>query len=237
MNSVFMKYKVNDDVADMIAKKLHMSYQKKLNDEIHVMVGGDVSFDYLLFNKFRSNNLFFPYDIPSGEITSRSRGEINYAMHHLHVLLSLNKENTENMSKKITQKEYSMYILSNKQVFRLDRPVRWQNLLSSLQERIENYKGQQYHVHPALPNTLDRGLADLTKQINHNYHIEVDRVEKKHISKKNALEYWMSFPVKKKNLILKKDLINYLVANGHSFKSYAFKFTKAELWDLVMKLE
>jgi len=237
MNSVFMKYKVNDDVADMIAKKLHMSYQKKLNDEIHVMVGGDVSFDYLLFNKFRSNNLFFPYDIPSGEITSRSRGEINYATHHLHVLLSLNKENTDNMSKKITQKEYSMYILSNKQVFRLDRPVRWQNLLSSLQERIENYKGQQYHVHPALPNTLDRGLADLTKQINHNYHIEVDRVEKKHISKKNALEYWMSFPVKKKNLILKKDLIIYLVANGHSFKSYAFKFTKAELWDLVMKLK
>lgn len=237
MNSVFTKFNVNDDVADIIAKKVHSSYQNKLNDEIHVMVGGDVSFDYLQFNKFRSNKLFFPYDIPYGEISSRSSGVVYCAMYHLRVLLSLDKENTENISKKITQKEYSMYILSNKQVFRLDRPVRWQNLLSSLEDKFKNYKDQQYHEHPALPINIERGLDDLTKQINHNYHSEVDRVEKKYISKKNVLAYWMSFPVKKKNIILKIDLINYLVANGHSLKSYAFKFTKSELWDLVMKLE
>jgi hypothetical protein len=226
---------VNDDVADMIAKKVHIFYQKKLNNEIHVMVGGDVSFDYLQFDKFRSNNLFFPYNLRSGIISSIPRvcENIYYAIGKLRGFF----KNIKNKSQKISQKDYAMYMLSNKQVFRLDRPVRWNNLLCSLEYFFNDIKDDLFNRPINNRWNFEEGITELSNKINQTYYEKISKVEGKNINIENVLVYWMSFPIKKKNIILKKDLINYLVANGYCFKSNAFRYTKSQLWNLVMKME
>ena len=132
MDAVFKQYGVCEDVANMIAKKVHEGHQKKLNDHLSVIIGWDPRFDYWTIGNFKPKSLFWPYKEPCGlERVSR-------------VLLSglrdryynvFKKELKKSMKPALTKEEYMSYVLCGKKVFMMRRPVRWNRFVDGLDNK------------------------------------------------------------------------------------------------------
>ena len=220
MNSVFKQYDVCDDVADMIAYKVHEGHQKKINDHIDVIIGWDTTFDYWTFGNFKTTNLFFPYRTP---VFSTEELQLISLFRNIHSQ-SIGSVN------KITKIEYMMYVLSNKNVFKLSRYIRWNQFINTLNTKLSEVTGL---------TTLSNYFKWKTDQINHKFHSELKLASKIKLQKfsDDPLIWFLNKsnnPFFKK-YIYKKDLISWLNANGNPMKLTSKK--KKELWDMVMKLK
>ena len=164
MDAVFKQYGVCEDVANMIAKKVHEGHQKKLNDHLSVIIGWDPRFDYWTIGNFKPKSLFWPYKEPCGlERVSR-------------VLLSglrdryynvFKKELKKSMKPALTKEEYMSYVLCGKKVFMMRRPVRWNRFVDGLDNKYHlggRFSGASIPVKP-----LSVYLMATTQVMNHYY--------------------------------------------------------------------
>ena len=221
MDAVFKQYGVCEDVADMIAKKVHEGHQKKINDHLDVIIGWNNRFDYWTIGNFKPKSLFWPYQEPRG-IGRISRVLLQYFRDRVHHLLK-----TKAKTKKITKEEYMSYVLSGKEVFMMHRRVRWNRFVFALDNL--------YTFDQNLETPLSVHLSRITETMNRPY--------KKFIpTEKRKLEFLQKNPdydpVRSfihKETLQRKHLISWLNKNGDPRRLTGK--TKKQLWDIIMKLK
>tara|TARA_B110000259_G_scaffold11321_1_gene12359 strand:- start:5775 stop:6329 length:555 start_codon:yes stop_codon:yes gene_type:complete len=113
MDSVFKKYNVYEDVADIIAKEVHKGYQKEINKRIKIMIGFDWEYNYW-------NGMNTEDEIP------------NYSIY-----IWMDKYFDSLHCKELNFKEYE-YMCNNKKVFSLNRSLRRNLFIINGNERIKN---------------------------------------------------------------------------------------------------
>lgn len=99
MNEVFQYYNICDDVANIIARKVHQSYQIEINKRIRIMVGFDWNYNY--WNGENTEN-----EVPKSD---------------LYVWMDKHYDFLD--CRNLDIKEYS-YMCKRYQVFSLNRPLR-----------------------------------------------------------------------------------------------------------------
>lgn len=226
MDAVFKQYGVCEDVANMIAKKVHEGHQKKLNDHLSVIIGWNPRFDYWTVGNFKPKSLFWPYKEPYGlERVSR-------------VLLSglrdryynvFKKELKKNMKPALTKEEYMSYVLCGKKVFMMCRPVRWNRFVDGLDNKY-HFRDQLETSLPVRP--LSVYLSTTTQLMNYQYN-KYNTQKAKFLISNPDYDPVMSFIHKEK--LQKKHLISWLNKNGDPRK--LTRKTKKELWSMIMKLK
>ena len=244
MDAIFKQYGVCEDIADMIAKKVHIGFQSKLNDHISVIIKWDTNFDYWTFGRYRTSNLFYPkvhtdssFSIP--ENLNRYKSFMNLLFSVVHA---------KKYSKKITGKEYLSYVLSNKKVFRMDRPIRWNQFVFSLNRKYKAFM-DDIQTDPSIARNMSSYVLPMTHLVTNSYKKELETIETDRVfnmvkdpatldpitltllSQKHP-----SYKFKNsKNTILKTELISYLNRNGNPRK--LTNKTKKELWKMIFEMK
>ena len=215
MDSVFRFYNVCEDVSEIIAKKVHEGYQKEINKHLSVIIGWDPRFDYWTFGNYKPRNLFWPYSEPEGfRYTTRTI---------IHEFWKLCNTKFKIKTQNITKEEYLMYVLSEKQVFKMSRPVRWNRFIDALDNR----------YHPAPEKKLSEYFKGITEPLNCKYTNLDSVLIRMKCFRSETICPILSF-IFKENL-LKRELINWLNENGDPRKLTSK--TKKELWRIILKLK
>ena len=228
MDAVFKQYGVCEDVADMIAKKVHEGHQKKVNDHLGVIIGWDPRFDYWTVGNFKPKSLFWPYREPCG--LERISQVVLQGLRSRYYTAFKRK----NMKSILTKEEYMSYVLCGKKVFMMSRPVRWNRFVDALDNKYKierqliSSQVTPFSVYFSRTTQLMNLLY--AKGIRHDLSFLIRNVESSSPDY-DPIRYFMYTDRK----IQKKDLISWLNKNGDPRKLRNKK--KKELWEMIMKLK
>ena len=225
MNSVFAKFGVCLDIAEKITKEVHKGFQKEINDHISVIIGWNENYDYWKFHKQRVSTKLV--------IASNNRRDANF-IEFFNLLKSKKKMTNTQMS----SETYINYIFSEKNIFKFLRPVRFGNFCSQIEivkeDMLNLYKctsrGQLPLIHPFIKyhDLLEDFNTYFTLRLHiSNYGIDATK------SFETPLEKF--YALKSSNLILKKELVQYLNNNGISGK-FTNK-SKKILWRMIINID
>ena len=229
MDAVFKQYGVCEDVADVIAKKVHEGHQKKVNEHLGVIIGWDPRFDYWTFGNFKHKSIFWPYKEPSS-LERISHVVLQGLRDRYNTVFKIKK-----MKKNLTKEEYMSYVLSSKKVFMMCRPVRWNRFVDALDHKYKiDKQGITFQVTP-----FSVYLSRTTQSMNMLYAKGIGRLELNYLTRNaessspdyDPIRYFMYTDKK----IQKKVLISWLNKNGDPRKLRNKK--KKELWEMIMKLK
>ena len=241
MDMIFKQYGVCEDVADMIAKKVHIGFQSKLNDHISVIIAWDGCFDYWKFGGNRTSNLFFPSLIHNDSNLTCSTQE-NFVYREFRRRLCDMGKKKKNYSKKISKSEYLSYVFSNKKVFMIARPIRWNQLISALDTKYKAWDDNDTETEVSTMKSLSSYVLPMTLHVTDSFLnelglIETDRVWDNMIHKYISTEVFdpITWALIIKTNILKKELISYLNRNGNPRK--LTNKTKKELWKMIFEMK
>jgi len=148
----------------------------------------------------------------------------------------------KNYSKKISKSEYLSYVFSNKKVFMIARPIRWNQLISALDTKYKAWDDNDTETEVSTMKSLSSYVLPMTLHVTDSFLnelglIETDRVWDNMIHKYISTEVFdpITWALIIKTNILKKELISYLNRNGNPRK--LTNKTKKELWKMIFEMK
>ena len=215
MDAVFKKFNVCEDIAEMIAKKVHLGNQKEINDHISIMIAWNPRYNYWkIYNKKLSvNEMMMNGGRKKFSINGGDDEEKDYILKTLYNSLEIKSSRKKFMhNSKLPDDIYVKYLYSDKKIFDFTRYTRISNFWI------------HFLIDPILPISISRNLIDNFKDCE----LQIAK------QSKDVLTNWLKKDLSIKK-ILKKDLVNYMNENGDTRKFSNYKIV--DLWKKVMSLD
>lgn len=232
MDSVFKNFGVCDDVADLIARKVHKGYQTEINKHISVMVAWNMDFDYWKF----FNSL-----VPTRQLVQYEREDIKHSLGNVinYISKPVGSYDKDRMNQLLSPEQYMKYVWSGKKIFSLGSIPRISFIYMIQKQRIDKiilefeiFKDSWYILGEAhrlnVKSCYERAVRYSLSRVIHSANTIV-------LSSNLYLGLPRPENLQKKTLknLQKKTLIAYLNQNGDPRKLNNKK--KSELWELIYK--
>jgi len=227
MDSVFKNFGVCDDVADMIARKVHKGYQTEINKHISVMVAWNMDFDYWKF----FNSL-----VPTRQLVQYEREDIKHSLGNVinYISKPVGSYDKDRMNELLSPEQYMKYVWSGKKIFSLGSIPRISFIYMIQKQRIDKiilefeiFKDSWYILGEAhrlnVKSCYERAVKHSLCRVIHSSNTIV--LSSSTYIGLPGLPRPKNFP--------KKTLIAYLNQNGDPRKLNNKK--KSELWQLIYK--